>query len=42
MNIGQLALATLGLFTASLVGVALAVLIAGWLNKLAEKWNTEE
>lgn len=42
MNIAEIALATLGLFVASLVGVIIAILVAGWFNKLTEKWNTEE
>lgn len=42
MSIGGLLLATAGLFVASVVGAVIAILVAGWFNKLAEKWNTEE
>lgn len=42
MKLAEIALATLGLFVASLVGVIIAILVAGWFNKLVERWNTEE
>lgn len=42
MSIGWLLMAVVGLAVASACAVFIAILIMGWLNKLADEWNTEE
>ena len=42
MSIGWLLIAAAGLVVASACAAFIAMLIMGWLNKLAEEWNTEE
>lgn len=42
MSIGGLLLALAGLAVASACAALIAILIMVWLDKLAEKWNTEE
>ena len=42
MSIGWLLMAAAGVAVASTCAAFAAILIVGWLDKLAEKWNTEE
>lgn len=42
MSIGWLLMTAAGVAVASTCAVLAAILIVEWLDKLAEKWNTEE